>query len=327
MTNHVTHHALELYAASLPGCSSGQQKLFNELITTLHKQELQSLAAQHHATPAQQNVSAQHHTTPAQQNVSAQHHATPAQQNVSAQHHATPAQQSVSAQHHATPAQQSVSAQHHAIMQIRLEHFDRSKQVLAIDSLPNRRVVNKIVAKVAEPAEAFEDLEEAELESLYDYRGSDCSSVNGPEQVPVNKYIDDTFADRAEDDAAKHSLKEFCPVSLSYNNKRCPHGDRCALKKVCHFNPGCRKDDCKFSHEVVVTCPFMLRKGHCSRKDCKYNHDHEVRSIIQMFAKDHVDGVHGLIDEGSSAEAVAAHMEEVSAEADTAQVNETSVEV
>ncbi|KAI5270309.1 hypothetical protein E4T47_06277, partial [Aureobasidium subglaciale] len=198
---------------------------------------------------------------------------------------------------------------------IRLEPFDRSKQVLAIDSLPDRRVVNEIVAKVAESAEDSEDLKEADVDSMYSYMGSDCSSINELEQVPVNKYIDDTFADRAEYDGAIHSLKKFCPVSLSHISKVCPHRDRCALEKVCHFNPSCRKDDCKFSHEVVVTCPFMLRKGHCSRKDCRYNHDHEVRSIIQMFAKEHVDGLYGLI-EGES-----------SAEAGTAQINETSVEV
>ncbi|KAI5237135.1 hypothetical protein E4T42_09261 [Aureobasidium subglaciale] len=285
MINHVTHHALELYATSLPGCSSSQQKLFNELVTTLHEQELQSLAAQHHAI-MQQPVSAQ--------------------QNVSAQRVLT-----------IKPA---------LVMRrppkIKLEPMDRSN-ILFIEALPHRhsRAFNTLAVDIEETDDDTDD----EVDFEMDFSG--CESANESDHVPVDKYVDDRINDREAYDAEIANLMQFCPISLS--TKGCPHREKCTLKKVCYFNtsrPKCRKDGCEFSHDVMVTCRDMICNGHCKREECRYSHG-QVRKIMTMFAEDHSKGVYGVAKDESSTEAVTAHTEEVSAEAETAQGNETSVEV
>lgn len=140
------------------------------------------------------------------------------------------------------------------------------------------------------------DKEDHESLELY-HDDSSCTSVNLGDDVPESRWIIPNTS-HPEDHPEDHELKallEFCPVSLTYSNKKCPLGDNCTLKKICHNTTrkhGCLNKDCEFSHEHTVSCGNLLKNGHCrflEGKGCRYNHDQESRTTVRELIPDHVE--------------------------------------
>jgi len=143
-----------------------------------------------------------------------------------------------------------------------------------------------------------EQSDKEDLESSLDlyHDNSSHPSVNLGDPVPESHRVNNSVISHfSEDDKLKPLLK-FCPFSLTYSGKKCPLGEDCTLKKICHANSislrGCTREGCEFSHEHIVTCGGLVRKGHCKYlegKGCRLNHDQELRTTVRELIPDHVE--------------------------------------
>ncbi|KAI4854177.1 hypothetical protein E4T44_00346 [Aureobasidium sp. EXF-8845] len=95
-------------------------------------------------------------------------------------------------------------------------------------------------------------------------------------------------------------LSTFCPFSL--NSKSCPHGSKCALKRVCYVLCVFRSNHeyCDGHHDVAPICDmFLTDKGCKYRKEGDHpwlarSHDVELRECMDVMIKPHRLGLYGV---------------------------------
>ncbi|KAH0359715.1 hypothetical protein KCU65_g9813, partial [Aureobasidium melanogenum] len=95
-------------------------------------------------------------------------------------------------------------------------------------------------------------------------------------------------------------LSTFCPFSL--NSKPCPHGTKCALKRLCSVLCAFRtkREYCDGHHDVAPLCEqFLTDKGCKYRKEEDHpwmdrSHDLELRRCLDVMLKPHRLGLYGV---------------------------------
>jgi hypothetical protein len=116
-----------------------------------------------------------------------------------------------------------------------------------------------------EPDEEQSDDNEDEEFTLEFYdNASSYPSVNYEAPIPETRHANNSIVSDSTENAELKALLEFCPFSLTFSGKKCPLGEDCTLKKICHRNSnprGCsRGEGCEYSHEHVratyITCSF-----------------------------------------------------------------------
>jgi hypothetical protein len=121
-------------------------------------------------------------------------------------------------------------------------------------------------------------------------RGSLCPSINHEDSAREDYHFVTNVAANPTDNFELAALRKYCPFNLTYVDRGCPLGEDCTLEQICCRNShwkGCSREPCIYSHEFRVTCPVLLKKGHCNRPVCVRNHEFELRNTIRESIQDH----------------------------------------